>query len=387
MADFRVSVEAVTTEIAEYPRERPALAHPGVFFDYYANDTVALASRAWFGPNYQVTWALNADIPGREDRQEWSTSAGRRSPRTATITWVSCRWRPRRTIRSTCTACPRCSPCTVPWRTATCRWKPGLRCIFRTRRSTYPATWRPTCRNSSSISPKLRAIALGHARDGQPVAGVVAFGRAMETVDRTAAIIALYPTLLARSDSGASMTEIANVIAASAEGYPFPTNLDLDQPIGSLNPETQAELDPARAGFRLGHRPFRCRGGSRRSSPAGGLSRPHRAPCRLRLAAVPTRPDGSRRPPDRSTTQVPPETAAREARLCRPLRATVSGIPMPLSVTSSTRSAPTVMVTPSSVAAACRTVLLTASRSTACACCARSAETMSTRPEKPDRRV
>ena len=38
------------------------------------------------------------------------------------------------------------------------------------------------------------------------------------------------------------MTEIANVIAASAEGYPFPTNLDLDQPIGSLNPETQAEL-------------------------------------------------------------------------------------------------------------------------------------------------
>ena len=38
------------------------------------------------------------------------------------------------------------------------------------------------------------------------------------------------------------MTEIANVIAASAEGYPFPTNLGLDQSIGSLNPETQAEL-------------------------------------------------------------------------------------------------------------------------------------------------
>ena len=69
-----------------------------------------------------------------------------------------------------------------------------------------------------------------------------AFGRPLESVDRTRAIIALYPTLLARSESGAPTTEIANVIAASAEGYPFPTNLDLDQPIGSLNPETQAEL-------------------------------------------------------------------------------------------------------------------------------------------------
>jgi hypothetical protein len=35
---------------------------------------------------------------------------------------------------------------------------------------------------------------------------------------------------------------IANVIAACAEGYSFPTNLDLDQPIGGLAPKTQAEL-------------------------------------------------------------------------------------------------------------------------------------------------
>jgi Protein involved in biosynthesis of mitomycin antibiotics/polyketide fumonisin len=54
-----------------------------------------------------------------------------------------------------------------------------------------------------------------------------AFGRPLESVDRTRAIIALYPTLLARSESGAPTTEIANVIAASAEGYPFP-------PIGAL---------------------------------------------------------------------------------------------------------------------------------------------------------
>ena len=32
------------------------------------------------------------------------------------------------------------------------------------------------------------------------------------------------------------------VVAASAEGYAFPTNLDRDQPIGGLAPETQAQL-------------------------------------------------------------------------------------------------------------------------------------------------
>ena len=35
---------------------------------------------------------------------------------------------------------------------------------------------------------------------------------------------------------------LRNVVAAAAEGYAFPTNLDRDQPIGGLAPETQAEL-------------------------------------------------------------------------------------------------------------------------------------------------
>ena len=33
-----------------------------------------------------------------------------------------------------------------------------------------------------------------------------------------------------------------NVIAASAEGYAFPTNLDRDQPVDGLAPPTQADL-------------------------------------------------------------------------------------------------------------------------------------------------
>ena len=51
----------------------------------------------------------------------------------------------------------------------------------------------------------------------------------MESVDRGAMAKALYPAL--RAASGLSARGIANVIAASAEGYAFPTNLDRDPPI------------------------------------------------------------------------------------------------------------------------------------------------------------
>jgi ectoine hydroxylase-related dioxygenase (phytanoyl-CoA dioxygenase family) len=69
-----------------------------------------------------------------------------------------------------------------------------------------------------------------------------AFGRAMEAVDRASMSAAVFPALLAMRDAGAGPVMIANAIAACAEGYAFPTNLDLDQPIDGLAPMTQAEL-------------------------------------------------------------------------------------------------------------------------------------------------
>ena len=68
------------------------------------------------------------------------------------------------------------------------------------------------------------------------------FGRAMETVDRVAMCRALFPVLLQQKAAGRPEVELDNVIAASAEGYAFPTNLDQDQPIDGLAPQTQADL-------------------------------------------------------------------------------------------------------------------------------------------------
>ena len=85
-----------------------------------------------------------------------------------------------------------------------------------------------------------------HSADVRRMANLLqissAFGRAMETVDRVATVKALYPVLRGRRAAGTSEAELIRVIAASAEGYAFPTNLDLDQPIGGLAPPTQADL-------------------------------------------------------------------------------------------------------------------------------------------------
>jgi ectoine hydroxylase-related dioxygenase (phytanoyl-CoA dioxygenase family) len=69
-----------------------------------------------------------------------------------------------------------------------------------------------------------------------------AFGRAMESVDRERMCNAIFPALLAVRADRSDGRSLANAVAACAEGYSFPTNLDRDQPVGGLAPETQSQL-------------------------------------------------------------------------------------------------------------------------------------------------
>jgi ectoine hydroxylase-related dioxygenase (phytanoyl-CoA dioxygenase family) len=70
-----------------------------------------------------------------------------------------------------------------------------------------------------------------------------AFGRAMEKVDRVRMASALYPTLLdMQANSLLASDQLACAVAATAEGYAFPTNLDRDPPISGLAPESQQDM-------------------------------------------------------------------------------------------------------------------------------------------------
>ncbi|MEH3068956.1 MAG: phytanoyl-CoA dioxygenase, partial [Aeromicrobium erythreum] len=42
--------------------------------------------------------------------------------------------------------------------------------------------------------------------------------------------------------AGWSDAALRRVVASVAEGYPFPTNLDLDQPVDGMTPLSQAEI-------------------------------------------------------------------------------------------------------------------------------------------------
>lgn len=70
-----------------------------------------------------------------------------------------------------------------------------------------------------------------------------AFGRSIEAIDRTAMCKSLYPVAQRLKASGRmAPAALDAVIAATAEGYAFPTNLDTDPPLGGLAPQSQAAL-------------------------------------------------------------------------------------------------------------------------------------------------
>lgn len=66
-----------------------------------------------------------------------------------------------------------------------------------------------------------------------------AFGRSIEAVDRAATARAVYPVLQTADLPPAAQDA---VIAAAAEDYAFPTNLDTDPPQGGLAPPSMADL-------------------------------------------------------------------------------------------------------------------------------------------------
>lgn len=86
----------------------------------------------------------------------------------------------------------------------------------------------------SNISPGIRRIA-NLLQISSP------FGRAMEALDRTAMVRAVYPALRAMQTAGRPYREVENAVVATAEGYAFPTKLDSDPPIGSLAPASQVD--------------------------------------------------------------------------------------------------------------------------------------------------
>jgi ectoine hydroxylase-related dioxygenase (phytanoyl-CoA dioxygenase family) len=230
--------------------EKLAIGAPEVFTAYYANDLLALVSAAWLGPAYQVTSQVNVVNPGGEGQTvHRDYHLGFQSDEVAAQY-------PEHVHRlsSVLTLQGAVAHCDMPVESGPTLYLPhsqkyGLG---------YLAYQRPEFQaqfvdNHVQLPlDKGDAVffnpALFHAAGSNHSAGIKrmanllqvssAFGRAMESIDRARMIEAVYPALLAQTDPAAT----ENAIAATAEGYAFPTNLDRDQPIGGLAPQSQADI-------------------------------------------------------------------------------------------------------------------------------------------------
>jgi ectoine hydroxylase-related dioxygenase (phytanoyl-CoA dioxygenase family) len=231
-----------------------ALRDPEVFAGYYGNEVIALVAEAWLGPGYQVTSQVNVVNPGGQAQvahRDYHLGFMSEEQSRAFPAHVH-RLSPALTLQG---AIAHCDMPVVTGPTMylphSQKYPPGYVAFHQPEFTAYfdqHFVQLPLRKGDAAFfNPALfHGAGTNHSTDVRRMANLLqvssAFGRAMEAVDRTAMCRALYPSLLAQRAAGTDERTLRNVIAASAEGYAFPTNLDRDQPIGGLAPETQADL-------------------------------------------------------------------------------------------------------------------------------------------------
>ena len=231
--------------------EKLCLLDPAAFARYYANDMLALASEAWLGPAYQMTSQVNNVRPGgpaqtphrdfhlgfcsAEQAQRYPSHAHRLSPMLTLQGAVAHVDMP---LESGPTLyLPHSQKYLHGYLVAD---RDEFRRHFSEQRVQLPLTKGDAVFFNPAL---LHAAGENRSRNIQRLANLLqvssAFGRAMESVDRDRMLRVLYPHLLAMGRDGVlDSSAQARVVAASAEGYAFPTNLDRDPPLGGLAPES-----------------------------------------------------------------------------------------------------------------------------------------------------
>ncbi|MFW0784126.1 phytanoyl-CoA dioxygenase family protein [Gordonia sp. CPCC 206044] len=226
---------------------------PELYSRYYANDVLALVCQAWLGPWYQMTSSVNVVNPGGEAQNPHRDyHLGFMSTDTAEMFRAHVhRLSPALTLQGAVAHVdmPVESGPTM-YLPYSQRYEAGYLAFNLPEFRRYFAdnyVQLPLAAGDAVFFNPALFHAAGHntSSDIKRMANLLqvssAFGRAMDAVDRSAMLRWIYPALQKLAGSG-DQRAVANVIAASAEGYAFPSNLDLDQPITGLTGESQAQL-------------------------------------------------------------------------------------------------------------------------------------------------
>ncbi|MCV7107993.1 MULTISPECIES: phytanoyl-CoA dioxygenase family protein [Mycolicibacterium] len=234
--------------------QKLALHAPEVFADYYANDALALVSQAWLGPRYQVTSQVNVVNPGgaaqvpHRDYHLGFVDPERLSEYPAHLHRMS----------AALTLQGAVAHCDMPLESGPTmllpysqRFAGGYVAFSRPEFVEYFAAHhvQTPLRKGDAVffNPALyHGAGANTSADIRRMANLLQvsspFGRAMESLDRSAMVRAVYPALRAMRAAGRPERQIHNAVVATAESYPFPTNLDADPPVGSLAPPSQVDV-------------------------------------------------------------------------------------------------------------------------------------------------
>lgn len=235
--------------------EKLCLLNPALFAAYYSNTLLALAANAWLGPNYQITSQLNSVNPGGKSQ------VAHRDYHLGFMPPSQAEQYPEQVHRVSPLLTLQCAVAHVdmPLESGPTLYLPHSQKYSHGYLLSHHAAFHAYFSENRVQLPLAKGDlvmfnpALLHGAGENTSQGIrrlanllqisSAFARAMESVDRVRMSAALYPVLRELIDSEQIGTaETANAIAACAEGYAFPTNLDLDPPLGGLAPPSQQDL-------------------------------------------------------------------------------------------------------------------------------------------------
>ena len=231
--------------------EKLCLAAPELFARYAAAPAIALASEAWLGPMYQVTAQVNLVRPGgRAQTAHRDYHLGFQGAR------MLARF-PRHAHRMSAmlTLQGAVAHSDMPIRSGPTKLLPHSQTFAdgysAFGREDFQRYFEANCvqvplakGDMVFFSPALfHAAGDNDTADHERFANLLqigsGMGRMMEALDRAAMCRAVLPVL---RDRGMDADATERAIAATADGYPFPTDLDRDPPSGGNAPESQADL-------------------------------------------------------------------------------------------------------------------------------------------------
>ncbi|WP_170391687.1 phytanoyl-CoA dioxygenase family protein [Ruegeria arenilitoris] len=235
--------------------QKQCLRDPEGFALYFGNTAIAAACEAWLGPDYQMTAQINQVRPGGKAQQAHrdyhlgfqTADKAAQFPAHAHM------------VTAALTLQGAVAHCDMPIESGPTKllpfsqlYGPGYVAFHDDAHRAYferACIQLPLSKGDAVFfNPALfHAAGENSSADIHRMANLLqvssAFGRAMEAVDRKAMCLAVFPALMALKQRGdLDDARIGAAIAATTEGYPFPTNLDTDPPVGGNAPPSQADI-------------------------------------------------------------------------------------------------------------------------------------------------